>query len=303
MDGARVVTFEIEREATLTSTRAEELTSTDARERLIVFERSSPQARELLRQAGLSYAAADGELFVHAPPVHVERPPRLRAVVPAATPSSPFANRSSRVPRWLLLNADERPSFRELAKAVELSEAMVSRTVHALADDGLVAIETDSGDARRRRVRLRDTRALLDAFEGAANARRVRRVTWDIGARDAAAAIELLRAAGEHTALSYAIGGLAGAAFVRRVVEPAEASVWISRDDPERWAKELVAVPARPGPGRITAQVAPDPFVLSLATSREGIHIADPVQLYLDCRRSGERALEAAEAIREEMNW
>lgn len=303
MDGARVATLEIEREATLTSARAEELVAAGANERLIVFERSSPPARELLRRAGLSYAAADGELFVHLPPVHVERPPRIRAVVPTVAPSSPFAIRSSRVPRWLLLNADQRPSFRDLSRTVGLSEAMVSRTVHALADDGLVAIESDPGDARRRLVQLRDTPALLDAFEAATIARRTRRVTWDVGACDATEAIELLRAAGERTALPYAIGGLAGAAFVRRVVEPAEVSVWISRDGPERWAEELVAVPARPAPGRVTARLAPDPFVLSLATSHGGVSIADQVQLYLDCRHSGERALEAADAIREEMNW
>lgn len=303
IDGDRVATFKVEREATVTSARAEELVSADARHRLVVFERSSPQARELLRRRGLSYAAADGELFVHAPPVHVERPPRRRAIAPAPAPAAPFAIRSSRVPRWLLLHADERPSFRELAEAVELSEAMVSRTMHALADDGLVAIEADPADARRRRVRLRDTQALLDAFERAILVRRPRRVTWDVGARDADEAIERLRAAAGRLALPYAVSGLAGAAFIRRVVEPAEVSVWISRDDPERWAGELIAVPSRPGPGRITAHVAPDPFVLSLATSYDDVRVADPVQLYLDCRRAGERALEAADAIRSEMNW
>jgi hypothetical protein len=60
---------------------------------------------------------------------------------------------------------------------------------------------------------------------------------------------------------------------------------------------------ARRAAGRITAQLAPDPFVLSLATNREGIQVADPVQLYLDCRAAGERALEAADAIRTEMMW
>lgn len=303
IDGERVASFEIEREATMTSARAEELASADPGRRLVVFERSSPQARELLRRRGLSYAAADGELFVHAPPVHVERPPRRRAVAPAPAPAAPFATRSSRVPRWLLLHADERPSFRELANAIELSEAMVSRTMRALADDGLVAIEADPADGRRRRARLRDAQALLDAFERATLGRRPRRVTWDVGARDAAEAIERVRTAAERLALPYAVSGLAGAAFVRRAVEPADVSVWISRDDPERWAEELIAVPARPGPGRITAHVAPDPFVLSLAASYDGVRVADPVQLYLDCRRAGERALEAADAIRAEMNW
>ncbi len=303
MDGKRVATFDIAREDVLTVGRAEELDSENAERRLVAFERSSPQARELLRHRGISYAAADGELFVHAPPVHVDRPARRRPIVPPPAPAAPFAIRASRVPRWLLLHADERPSFRELAGTVELSEAMVSRTVRALADDGLVAIESDPADARRRRVRLRDAQALLDAFERAIVARRPRRLTWDVGARDAPEAIKRLQAAADRLELPYAVSGLAGAAFVRRVVEPAEVSVWIPRDDPERWADELMAVPARPGPGRITAYLAPDPFVFSLATSRDRVQVADPVQLYLDCRRAGERALEAADAIRAEMNW
>jgi DNA-binding MarR family transcriptional regulator len=303
MDGKRVATFDVERTDVLTAGGAEELVSEDAERRLVVFDRSSPQARELLRRRGISYRAADGELFVHAPPIHIERPPLHRSIALPSAPASPFAIRSSRVPRWLLLHVDEHPSFRELAEAVELSEAMVSRTMHALSDDGLVAIEPDPADARRRRAQLRDARGLLDAFERAIVTRRPRRITWDVGAHDVAEAIKRLQAAADRLELPYAVSGLAGAAFVRRVVEPAEVGVWIHRDDPGLWAAELMAVPARPGPGRITAYLAPDPFVLSLAAPRERVQVADPVQLYLDCRQAGERALEAAEAIRAEMSW
>lgn len=303
MDGKRVLTLEIERIEVLTAAPAEALVATSAKRHLVVFERSSPQARELLRKGGVSYAAADGELFVHEPPVHVERPSRRRPVSSMPAPASPFAIRSSRVPRWLLLNAGKHPSFRELSGAVELSEAMVSRAVRALSDDGLVAIENDPADARRREVRLRDPQALLDAFERAIVARRPRRMTWDVGAHEPAEAIERLRAAAARLDLPYALGSLTGAAYIRRVVEPVNVSVWIRRDDPGLWADELMAVPARPGPGTITAYLTPDPFVLSLATLQEGVRVADPVQLYLDCRRAGERALEAADAIRVEMHW
>jgi hypothetical protein len=144
---------------------------------------------------------------------------------------------------------------------------------------------------------------MLDAFEQATAARRPRRLTWDVGARDVPQAIGRLRIAAKRLQLPYAVSGLAGASFVRRVVEPAAVDVWIGRDVPEQWAQELMAVPSRPGPGRITACLAPDPFVLSLASRHQSVQVADPVQLYLDCRRAGERALEAADAIRTEMSW
>ena len=298
--------FAVRRVDVLTRAGADDLAKEARRSRrpiVIAFERSSPEARAFLRERRVSYAAADGELFVYAPPLYVERPPRRKVVPLAAAPASPFANRASRVPRWLLLHATDQPSFRELATRLELSEAMVSRTMRALADDGLVAIESDPRDARLRLARLSEPARLLDAFERALALRRPRRVTWEIGARDAPEAMQALQAAAHKLNVPYAVGGVAGASFVRPAVEPVDVVVWIRRDDADLWAKRLAATPSRPAPGRVTMQLTRDPFVLSLGGDRGGIQVADPVQLYLDCRSAGERALEAADAIRAEMGW
>jgi DNA-binding MarR family transcriptional regulator len=303
IEGKGTLSLSVARVSTLTMERAAEQASTQRAPHIVVFERSSPQARELLREAGVSYASESGEVFLHVPPVHVEWPASKASGWSEAASASPFAIRSSRVARRLLLNAEAEPSLREIATAVELSESMVSRTVHALAEEGLVEVAADPSDARRRRVRLRDAGDLLDAFERADAARRVRRQVWDVGARDVDQALERLGRAASHLGASYAVGGVAGASRVRRVVESAAVDVWIERGDVDRWIEELVAVPARLGPATLTAQLAPDPFVLGLGTRVDGITIADPVQLYLDCRRTGERALEAAEAIRKEMGW
>jgi DNA-binding MarR family transcriptional regulator len=306
LDGQDLERFEVRRVDVLTQSGAETLATgieAHARPLLIVFERSSPQARASLRERRVSYAAADGELFVFAPPVYVERPATRPAVRIGAAPAAPFAARAGRVPRWLLLHQDERYSFRELADTLQCSESLVSRTVGALAEDGLLAVERDRGDGRVRRVRMRDAGRMLDAFERSAAARRRPGVTWEVGAHDAAGALEILREAARRTRRPYAVGGPAGAALVRRVVEPEDVILWIGREDADIWAQALLGSRARPGPGRITARPAPDPFMLSLAEQREGIMVADPVQLYLDCRMSGERALEAAEAIRTEMRW
>jgi len=307
LDGYVPQRFDVRRVDVLSSSGAEamalEIDARRERPSLVVFERSSPDARALLRERRISYAAANGELFVFAPPVYVERPATLPAVRVSAAPSAPFAARGSRLARWMLLHQDERPSFRELARTLHLSEALVSRVVRTLADDGLLVVEHDPGDARVRRVSLRDAGAMLDAFERSAAARRLRRVSWDIGAHDAAGAIELLREAARQTELPYAVGGLAGASLVQSVVEPADVTLWIGREDLDSWAQALLASPARTGPGRITAQLASDPYMFSLVDRRQRISVADPVQLYLDCRLSGERALEAADAIRTEMGW
>lgn len=299
--------FEVRHVDVLTRGRAEELLAELAPGResevLVVFERSSPDARGLLRARPVSYTSADGELFVCAPPVYVERPARKAAAPIEGVRSAPFAIRASRVPRRLLLHPEEKPALRWLAQKLDLSESAVSRTVAALAADGLVEVERDPRDARVRHVALRDAPGKLEAFERATSARRVRRMTWDVGARDADGALDVLREAAPQVGRPYAVGGLAGAALHNRVVEPAELTLWIEPDQTARWEQALLATPARPAPGRITAQLVPDPFTLKFARERHGVMVADPVQLYLDCRMRGERALEAAEAIRQAQGW
>jgi DNA-binding Lrp family transcriptional regulator len=309
IDGKRERTFAVRHVDVLTRAGAEELLkeikqAPASRSRIMItFERSSPDARAYLRERRSSYAAADGEVFLFDPPLYVERPPRRKVVPVGPPPAAPFANRASRVPRWLLLHAAEQPSFRELATRLELSEAMVSRTMRALADDGLVAIGSASADARLRLAQLPEPAGLLDAFERAVSLRPPRRVTWEIGARDAPDAIRTLQKTARKLDVPYAIGGVAGAALAGCAAEPVDVLVWIRRDDVEVWAKELTPVTSRPAPGRVTMQLTRDPFVLSLASDREGIQVADPVQLYLDCRAGGEGALEVGDAIRAEMRW
>jgi DNA-binding MarR family transcriptional regulator len=303
MDGQIVATLRVHRHDALTERAARDLELPEAPPPLLYIDRSSPQARAVLRERGYSYAANNGELWIHVPPVHVERPPQRGNPKLTSAFASPFAVRASRVPRWLLLKPGARPSITELSRAVELSEAVVSRTVRVLADDALVAVHVDSADGRLRRVELRSPGLMLDAFERATATRRVRRQTWDIGARDVEEVMRRVRVAAKRLQLPYAIGGLAGASIIHGPVEPVLVDVWVGRAGLDVWMEELEGIPTRPAPGRLTIQAAPDPFIFSLATRTDDVFVADSVQLYLDCRRRGERALEAAESIREEMGW
>lgn len=304
MDGVLVLTIPVVFEQALTAGQADEIARAWPKAAVLVaFERSSPEARETLREAGVPYAAASGEVFLHAPPIHVEWPASKGSGWPPGVTSSPFAIRASRVARWLLLNVNAEPSFKQLGEEIELSESVVSRTIRALEEDGLVTVGSDSEDARRRRVRLRNAGEMLDALERADAARRPRRQTWEIGARSIDQTLARLRTGEKYLELPYALGGLLAASLMIRVVEPVAVDAWIPRGAIDRWREELGALPARPGPGRLTIWVAPDPFVLQLRERVKEGWVVDPVQTYLDCRRAGERALEAAEAIRQEMRW
>jgi hypothetical protein len=128
------------REPALSSRRAAEIAavaSNDLSPRVFVlFRRSSPEARAILREAEVSFAGDDGHVFVRAPGIYVERgdlaQPRVSDVppldpAPTAEVRNPFAIRSSRVPRWVLNHPDEQFSPSSLATSVYLNPAAISR--------------------------------------------------------------------------------------------------------------------------------------------------------------------------------
>jgi hypothetical protein len=75
--------------------------------------------------------------------------------------------------------------------------------------------------------------------------------------------------------------------------------LWLPGDDLPAWQDALLAQPARPAPARVVVRVAPDPVVLDWGARIDGLRVADPVQLYIDCHHAGERAIDAAEALRD----
>ncbi len=278
----------------------------------VSYRQASADARDALRAAGISFAGQDGRVFVHAPGLFVERDalPRLRPDdqwqlgVEGETPvRNPFAKRSSRVPRWLLLNRTESFSLSDLARDIELNPAAVSRVVRGLEEAALVREQEGGASGRRRNVRLERPLALLEAWLPYWQRRRIRHRHWDIGARDVDEALRLLAEATGDRPDGWAVGGLAGAAMVRRAVEPADVLLWTTVDEAERLAKILQPEPARTSRGGLRVAVAPDPWTLGLSYQLNGLPVADSVQLWLDCASEGERALEAAEAVAQASSW
>ncbi len=278
---------------------------------LLIYGRSSPSGRERLREAGLSYMGADGRVLLQTPRLYVDRD-RLDDRLPqslgwdesvSGLPRNPFAVRGSRVARWLLLHSEQSFAIGELAAHVELSVAAVSRAVQALDELAVVQTAAAVGDARGRVVRLSRADTLLNAWLPVWQRRRVQRTIWDVGTDSVESAIKLVASAAAAQDVAWTLGGVAGAAEVHRAVEPADALVWIAADDLPHLAESLMPERARGSRGTVRVAAAPDPWTLALATERSMLPVADPVQLWLDCSSEGERALEAADAVAEEMGW
>lgn len=285
--------------------------SESPRRLFVSFRRSSPDARAALRDAGISFAGEDGHVYVRAPGILVERtdrtPPRPTATrpfdrEPEVGVRNPFANRGSRVARWMLLHHEQAFSPTSLGRAVDLNPAAVSRLLTALEEAAFVCEEgSEPRRGRQRSVRLARPMTLLEHWLPLWQRRRIQRWRWDIGARDVDEALDLLRAV--ENSDDWAVGGLAGAATVRRAVEPADVLVWASPEAVEWLAARLDVMGTGPGRGSLEVAVAPDPWTLRLASPVDGIPVSDPVQLWLDCASEGERALEAADAVAQKIGW
>jgi DNA-binding MarR family transcriptional regulator len=289
--------------------------SEEADEPLLVhFERSSPQGRALLRKQKISFLGERGECFLYAPPLLVDR--ELRVALSEPLPGSPissperrnpFARQASRVLRWLLLHPGEGLGIRELARDTELSVTLVSRVTQSLYEESWVDIDPDPADGRFRRVSIRRPLEALSGWRRAWEQRRIGIEYWDIGARDHRSVLEALRRLdtnlGPETDVGWALGGLAGASLVTRAVEPASVAVWVRRDALAAFGESLLPMRASRSSAMLRVSMVPDDFILRLATMRSDLPVVDPVQLWLDCSREGERALEAADAIAVEMGW
>lgn len=277
------------------------------RRAMVVFDRASPQARKLLRARKIAYASTAGELFVVLPDLIVDRAATVGETAPRmardATEISPFARRAARIPRWLLLHPSERPTIGDLADRTDLSRPFASQVAHALADRGLIELHTDPKDKRSRSVRLERPGALAEAWADEWRRRRRREISWDIGTATLAETLASWSQAARHSKRRWMLGGLAGADRFVRAVEPASLLVWIDPADLEEWQRMLLAERVVPGRSVLRVAAAPDPWVLGLAWEDGEISVADYAQLYLDCYSEGERALEAAAAIRQKVGW
>jgi DNA-binding MarR family transcriptional regulator len=313
---APVADFELVEVVTLTTGLAEELAQRPAANRPLVvsYVRSTAEARRHLREAHVSFIGDDGRVFLVAPGLYVDRDDRdeyLRssawsvAEIGDTSTRNPFATKASRVPRWLLLHHHETHTVGELAEAVNLSHTVVSRVLGALDQAALIS-SSPADDARRREVILARPRELLEAWLPLWQRRRLWRRSWDIGAAGADDALRQLAKVGDRLPpRSWAIGGIAGASYLRKAVEPAEVVMWVDPDDTHEIVEVLNAEPLRDDrlvPGSLRTIQAPDPWILRLA-DHDDLPVADAVQLWLDCASGGERGIEAAEAIAETMRW
>lgn len=181
----------------------------------------------------------------------------------AAGVRNPFAPRANRVARRLLLDPSESFSVQQLSELTEVDNGHVSRTVATLADRGFVEVTRPQRDERRRLIHLVSPLGLLEDW--LQYWRRAQPIAYrlDIGTRSFEETVRAIADAAEPST-PYAISGLAGAAFVRRVVEPTNVLLLTVKTGLERWSELLLARRERQGRGLARVAAVQDDFIFKL---------------------------------------
>ena len=278
----------------LVAAAAKQLDAFDAEGlRVLVVPFMSPAGEKAAASFGLNWIDLSGNAHVRADHLYIWVRGKPNRFVSRGRPSSPFAPKSARVTRKLLLDPGRWWRQRDLATVTGLNNGQVSRVVRRLREEGLV--DTEGPD-----LRPRDPGALLDAWSDEYRFDRHEVVRGHVSG----AGVELTRDLGERlteTDFRFAFTGLPAAWLLDPFARFRLSSVYVD-GDPNDVAEELgMRLNER---GANVQLIAPDDDgVFAGEKVIEGLPCVSPVQVYLDLLHLPERAGEAAENLRERGLW
>jgi hypothetical protein len=255
---------------------------------ILVVPFMSQAGAEAADRARLNWIDLSGNAHIRSKNLHIWVQGRPNELPSRGRPSSPFAPKSARVTRTLLLDPKRWWLQKELVAATDLDDGNVSRIVRRLNEEFLV-------ERRERKLRPRDPDVLLDSW-----AQDYRFDHHDIilghvsgGGIDHARMIaERLGSLGIH----HAFTGLPAAWVMDRYSRFRLTTVYVAGDP--RVAADGLGI-RRATAGANLQLVGPDDMgVFSGESIYGGLNCVSTVQIYLDLLQLPERASEAARELR-----
>ena len=257
---------------------------------LLVVPYMSPASGRAAEEAGVNWLDLSGNAHIRRGDLFVNvqgHPNRNRS---SGRPASPFAPKSARVARVLLLDSNHWWRQRDLAEATGLYDGNVSRIVRRLDEELL--LERRGGE-----LRPRDARAMIDAWAQDYRFDRHHALRGHLSG----SGIELARTLSERlesAGLHHAFTGLPAAWAIDRFAQFRLNSVYVDGDPHEISERLELRTNER---GANVQLIAPDDAGIFFGEEvRDGLNCVAPVQVYLDLLHLPERADEAARQLRAE---
>ncbi len=248
-----------------------------------------PGVAETARELGLAYLDLAGNAYLHHDSIHVDI--RGREAPPSPDREvSLFSPKASRVMRVLLHDPAAPIAQNRIGETTGVSSGYVSRIVSELAAAGYVE-RTEAG------VRVVDPDALLDEWTADYVRRRISWTSWQCLSEDVQAA--RLTSAVREMGARCALSGLAAAAML--VPHSWGGAVQVYAEEDALSAFEEMGAERVSGMGNLLVNSPPwDEGVFINTRTVEKVCIVDPLQIYLDLWRLGDRGQETAEILRRE---
>jgi hypothetical protein len=255
-----------------------------------------PAGQEQCDRVGVQWLDLSGNASIVAPGLRIKvlgQPNRFRH---AGRPASPFAPKSSRVARWLLMHPGHSMTQRELGQATEMDEGYTSRIVAKLEADGLVRREPN------RAIAVTNPALLLDAWREDYDFGKHRILKGHVPARSSEALLHRVADQLRDDGAPFAATGLAAAWLIEPFAGHRLVTVYAAAPPAQGVLQGLGFREEVPG-SNLWLVVPADAGVFHGVSERQGLPCVHPIQVYVDLKAHPERAEEAAERLRAGFSW
>lgn len=260
-------------------------------EPLLIVPYMGEKGAERCRREGVGWMDLSGnaDLSTDSFLIHVEGKPNQ--FKQKGRPSNPFAPKSSRISRFLLIHPNRRFRQREIAEHTGVGRGWTSKVVRRLEEKGLVA-RVDDG-----RIEVSDPSLLLSAWHEKYDFSKHRVLKGTVASKDSVDLTNRLAEMFESASVEYAASGLAAAWLLTQFARFRIVTFYLDRLPGEDMKREI-GLREDPTGANVWLVVPNDEGVFHGASVEEQVRRVHPVQTYLDLKGHPERSEEAADSIK-----
>ena len=264
---------------------------------LVVVPFMGDVGRKLCEDSGISWADLSGNADISALNLRILIGSQPNLFKNLGRPSSPFAPKSARITRWLLINTGKSMTQRELSFATNMDEGFTSRIVSRLEEKELVSRKKDGS------IAVTDPNLLLDSWREKYDFQKNHIIKGYIAGRSSNEILQKISDLLLKEDIKHAVTGLSGAWLYTKFAAFRIVTFYID-GQLSKYLKEVLGFREEERGSNVWFVVPKDEGVFHGSEKIEDINCTHPVQVYLDLFGHPERAMEAANNLRKEfLNW